>query len=73
VSLDVGFGFGGWGAIVLGGQLDTPLVREELPPVVRINPSGMVFIGFRGNLAWGGPAALGVATHAVTQRLVERP
>jgi len=73
VSLDVGFGFGGWGSIVVGGQLDTPLVREELPPVVRINPSGMVFIGFRGNLAWGAPAALGVATHAVTQRFVERP
>ncbi len=69
---DVGFGLGGFGAIVLGGQYDSPLAREEVPEEYRVVSSGMFFVGFRGNILWGGPAAAAVAAHAST-RGVQRP
>jgi hypothetical protein len=72
-TADVGFGLGGFGAIVLGGQYDSPLAREEVPERFRISAAGMFFIGFRGNILWGGPAAAAVVTHGVTQRVVEQP
>ncbi len=69
---DIGFGLGGFGAIVLGGQYDSPLAREEVPEEYRVVSSGMFFVGFRGNILWGGPAAVAVAAHAST-RAVQRP
>ncbi|MCA9693893.1 MAG: hypothetical protein KC636_30175 [Myxococcales bacterium] len=70
LTVDVGVGVGGFGAIVIGGQFDTPLAREDLPDQERIYPSGMFFVGFRGNIVWGFPAAAAVTTHALTQRFV---
>ena len=72
-TADVGFGLGGFGAIVVGGQYDSPLAREEISEEFRTSAGGAFFIGFRGNILWGGPAAAAVATHAVTQRSVETP
>jgi hypothetical protein len=69
---DVGFGLGGFGALVVGGQYDSPLAREDVPDVYRVYSSGMFFVGFRGNILWGGPAAAAVAAHAST-RAVQRP
>ncbi|MEM7153594.1 MAG: hypothetical protein AAF799_12180 [Myxococcota bacterium] len=71
-SADVGFGLGGFGAIVLGGQYDSPLAREEVPEEFRVVSSGMFYVGFRGNILWGGPAAAAVGAHAAT-RAAERP
>lgn len=70
---DVGFGLGGFGAIVLGGQFDSPLAREDVPEKARTSAAGMFFIGFRGNILWGGPAVAGVATHAAALRAVRAP
>ncbi len=72
-TADVGFGLGGFGAIVLGGQYDSPLAREDIPEQFRTSAGGAFFIGFRGNILWGGPAVAAVATHAATQRAVEAP
>lgn len=72
-TADVGFGLGGFGAIVVGGQYDSPLAREEIEDRFRTSAGGAFFIGFRGNILWGGPAAAAVATHAVTQRSVQTP
>lgn len=72
-TADVGFGLGGFGAIVVGGQYDSPLAREEISEEYRTSAGGAFFIGFRGNILWGGPAAAAVATHAVTQRSVQTP
>ncbi len=72
-TADVGFGLGGFGAIVLGGQYDSPLAREEVPEKYRTAAGAAFFVGFRGNILWGGPAAAAVATHAITQRAVETP
>lgn len=69
---DVGFGLGGFGAIVVGGQYDSPLGREDVPEEYRVVSSGMFYVGFRGNILWGGPAAAAVAAHAST-RAVQRP
>lgn len=69
---DVGFGLGGFGAIVLGGQYDSPLAREDVPEEYRVVSSGMFYVGFRGNILWGGPAAAAVAAHAGT-RGAQRP
>ncbi|MEM9459580.1 MAG: hypothetical protein AAGF11_35715 [Myxococcota bacterium] len=69
---DVGFGLGGFGAIVVGGQYDSPLAREDVPEEYRLVSSGMFYVGFRGNILWGGPAAAAVAAHAST-RAVNRP
>lgn len=69
---DVGFGIGGFGAIVLGGQYDSPLAREDIPEEYREVASGMFYVGFRGNILWGGPAAVAVAAHAST-RAANRP
>lgn len=69
---DVGFGLGGFGSIVLGGQYDSPLAREEIPEEYRVVSSGMFYVGFRGNILWGGPAVTAVAAHAST-RAVTRP
>ncbi len=71
-SADVGFGLGGFGAIVFGGQYDSPLAREEVPEEFRVVSSGMFYVGFRGNIVWGGPAVAAVAAHAST-RAVEGP
>lgn len=70
VTFDVGVGIGGFGALILGGQYDSPLVREDVAEVARVYPSGMVFVGFRGNIVWGAPAALAVGTHALSQKVV---
>ncbi len=72
-TADVGFGLGGFGAIVVGGQYDSPLAREEIPEQYRTSAGGAFFVGFRGNILWGAPAAAAVATHAITQRSVETP
>ncbi len=69
---DVGFGLGGFGSIVFGGQYDSPLAREEIPEEYRVVSSGMFYVGFRGNILWGGPAVAAVAAHAST-RAVNRP
>ncbi|MCX4242603.1 hypothetical protein [Paraliomyxa miuraensis] len=71
-TADVGVGIGGFGAIVLGGQYDSPLAREDIPEEYRVYTSGMFYVGFRGNILWGGPAAAAVAAHAST-RGVQRP
>lgn len=70
---DVGFGLGGFGAIVVGGQYDSPLAREDVPERFRTSAAGMFFVGFRGNILWGGPAAAAVLTHGLAQRFVEQP
>lgn len=69
---DIGFGLGGFGSIVLGGQYDSPLAREEVPEPYRVVASGMFYVGFRGNILWGAPAAVAVGAHAAT-RGVNRP
>lgn len=74
VTADIGVSVGGWGAIVLGGQYDSPLAREEIPEKFRISAAGQVFVGFRGNILWGAPAVASVATHIGIQRaLPEQP
>jgi len=70
---DVGIGLGGFGAIVLGGQFDSPLAREDVPERARTPAGGMFYIGFRGNILWGAPAVFGVATHAAALRAVNTP
>lgn len=72
-TADIGLGIGGFGALVFGGQFDSPSAREELPNSERIYPSGMVFVGFRGNILWGAPAAIAVTNHALSQRYVKTP
>lgn len=73
ITGDIGFGLGGFGAIVLGGQYDSPLAREDVPERFRTSASGMLFVGFRGNILWGGPAAAAVLTHGLTQRYGKEP
>ena len=73
ITGDVGLNIGGWGAIVVGGQYDTPLAREEVPESVRVSAGGMFFVGFRGNILWGVPAAAAVGTHAAVQSSVTAP
>jgi hypothetical protein len=68
ITADIGVNIGGWGAIILGGQYDSPLAREEIPEKFRISAGGQVFVGFRGNILWGAPAAASVATHIAIQR-----
>lgn len=70
ITADIGLSVGGWGAIIVGGQYDSPLAREELPEKFRISAGGQVFVGFRGNILWGAPAAAAVGTHAAIQRLL---
>ena len=70
---DIGIGIGGFGAIVVGGQFDSPLAREDVTEQARTPAAGMFYIGFRGNILWGAPAALGVATHAAALRGVRAP
>ena len=72
-SADIAFGLGGFGSIVVGGQFDSPLAREDVPDVERVSAGGMFFLGFRGNIVWGAPAALAVGTHAITTRAVTAP
>jgi hypothetical protein len=72
-TADVGFGLGGFGAIVVGGQFDSALAREDAGPLNYVAPGGMFFVGFRGNILWGAPAALAVGTHAAATRLVQAP
>lgn len=73
ITADVGVGLGGFGSLIVGGQFDTPLARTDVPDSQKVVPSGMFFIGFRGNIVWGAPAALAVGTHAVTNRYVHAP
>jgi hypothetical protein len=68
VTADIGLSVGGWGAIILGGQYDSPLAREEIPEKFRVSAAGQVFVGFRGNILWGAPAAASVGTHVAIQR-----
>jgi hypothetical protein len=68
ISADIGFGFGGFGAIIVGGQYDSPFAREDVPEVYRTPAAGMFFVGFRGNILWGGPAGAAVLTHVLAQR-----
>ena len=68
VTADIGFGLGGFGALIIGGQYDSPLAREDVSEVARVYPSGMFFVGFRGNIVWGAPAAAAVGTTALSQR-----
>jgi hypothetical protein len=70
---EVGVGLGGFGAIVLGGQFDSPLAREDVTERARTPAAGMFYIGFRGNILWGAPAVLGVATHAAALRAIKAP
>jgi hypothetical protein len=70
VTADIGLSVGGWGAIILGGQYDSPLAREEIPEKFRVSAGGQVFVGFRGNIIWGAPAAAAVATHIAIQRAI---
>lgn len=70
---EIGVGLGGFGAIVLGGQFDSPLAREDVTEKARTPAGGMFFLGFRGNILWGAPAAIGVATHAAALRGVRAP
>lgn len=71
ITADVGVNVGGWGAIIVGGQYDTPLAREDLPEKYRVSAAGSVFVGFRGNVLWGLPAVSAVTTHAVLLRRAE--
>jgi hypothetical protein len=74
VTADIGINVGGWGAIILGGQYDSPLAREEIPEKFRVSAAGQVFVGFRGNILWGAPAVAAVATHVgVLRRLPDQP
>jgi hypothetical protein len=68
ITGDIGVGLGGFGAIIFGGQYDSPLAREDVPERFRTSSSGMLFVGFRGNILWGAPAAAAVMTHGLTQR-----
>ena len=68
LSADIGLNVGGWGAIIVGGQYDSPLAREEIPEKFRVSAGGQVFVGFRGNILWGAPAVAAVTTHAVLGR-----
>lgn len=72
-TADVGFGIGGFGSIVVGGQFDSPLAREDIPSTETSVVSGMFFVGFRGNILWGLPAAAAVGTHAAATRLITAP
>jgi len=72
-TADVGFGIGGFGSIVVGGQFDSALAREDIPEVERTQASGMFYIGFRGNILWGLPAAAAVGTHAAATRIIKAP
>lgn len=73
IAADVGVGLGGFGSLIVGGQYDAPLSRTDVPDSQKIVPSGMFYIGFRGNIVWGAPAALAVGTHALTNRYVTAP
>lgn len=70
ITADVGINVGGWGAIIFGAQYDSPLAREDLAEKVRISAAGQVFVGFRGNILWGVPAAAAVGTHVASQRAI---
>jgi hypothetical protein len=68
ITGDIAFGFGGFGALVFGGQYDSPLARQDIPGEYRTAAAGMLYFGFRGNILWGAPAAAALATHGLTQR-----
>lgn len=70
-TADIGIGLGGFGALIVGGQYDSPLAREDIPEQFRVSAGGAFFVGFRGNILWGGPAAAAIATHTLTQRFAE--
>jgi hypothetical protein len=72
-TADVGIGIGGFGAIIIGGQYDSPFAREDVPERFRTQAAGTFFVGFRGNILWGGPAAAAVLTHTLTQRYARDP
>ena len=72
-TADIGVGLGGFGAIVIGGQYDSPMAREDVPDIAKVSAAGMFFLGFRGNILWGGPAAAAILTHGLTQRYAAEP
>lgn len=72
-TADIGFGIGGFGALIVGGQFDSPLAREDVGDSDRVSSAGMFFVGFRGNIVWGAPAAMAVATHAIATRRITAP
>jgi hypothetical protein len=72
-TADIGFGIGGFGALIVGGQFDSPLAREDVGALDRVSAAGMFFFGFRGNIVWGAPAAMAVATHAIATRSITAP
>jgi len=67
-SADIGFGLGGFGALVIGGQYESPLAREDVPEELRVSAGGTFYVGFRGNIVWGVPAAAAVTAHAMALR-----
>ncbi len=73
ITADVGLSIGGYAALVFGGQYDSPLAREDVPERFRTQASGMLFVGLRGNILWGGPAATAVMAHGLTQRFGQAP
>ncbi len=73
IHTDVGLNVGGWGAIVVGAQYDSPLAREDIPDEIKVSSSGMFYVGFRGNILWGAPAAAAVGGTALAQRVVTAP
>lgn len=72
-TADVGFGIGGFGALIVGGQFDSPLARTDISDAFKIASSGMFFVGFRGNILWGAPAVAAAGTHAAVLRAVTPP
>lgn len=72
-AVDVGVGLGGFGAIVVGGQFDSPLAREDVPQDDWTASAGMFYLGFRGNIVWGAPAGAAVAAHAIANRRITAP
>ena len=41
--------------------------------IFHTSAAGMFFVGFRGNILWGGPAAAAILTHGLTQRYAAEP
>jgi len=65
---DLGINIGGWGAMIVGGEYQVPLITDGLPEGHHISAGGMFYAGFRGNILWGLPAATAVATHVLVNR-----
>lgn len=64
INFDLGVNLGGWGAIVIGGQYETPSVGAGTSQFLKRYSAGTFYLGFRGNILWGGPLAASIATQA---------